>query len=135
LQNSALSERDCCAVQQIQSELGTLTPILGRFIHTLERARTKMFRPSGQAGTGRRPYERACLAKAFLAKAVLGVSQTRALHFFANRRETRPQRMDRRPGGAPAMKPRDAMAAALWIFFRCSGLSARKWRAGSWRRL
>jgi transposase len=42
--------------------------------------RIETFCPSGYVGTGRRPHERAWLANAFLAKAVLGIRQTRALH-------------------------------------------------------
>lgn len=66
-------------IPQLQSEPGSLTPKLERLIHTLEWARIETFCPSGYAGTGRRPHERAWLANAFLGKAVLGVGQTRAL--------------------------------------------------------
>lgn len=67
-------------IPHLQSYLGTLTPKLERLIHTLEWARIETFCSSGYVGTGRRPHERAWLANAFLAKAVLGISQTRALH-------------------------------------------------------
>jgi hypothetical protein len=60
--------------------LGTLTPKLERLIHTLAWARIETFCLSGYVGTGRRPHERAWLANAFLAKAVLGIRQTRAWH-------------------------------------------------------
>jgi hypothetical protein len=65
-------------IPHLQSELGTLTPKLERLIHTLAWARTETFCPSDYVGTGRRPHERVWLANAFLAKAVLGIRQTRA---------------------------------------------------------
>jgi hypothetical protein len=57
-----------------------LTPKLERLIHTLEWARIEESCPSRCIGTGRPPHERAWLANAFLAKAVLGIPQTRTLH-------------------------------------------------------
>jgi hypothetical protein len=63
----------------LRQEAGDLTPKLERLIHTLEWARIEEFCLSRYAGTGRPPHERAWLANAFLAKAVLGIATTRAL--------------------------------------------------------
>jgi hypothetical protein len=57
-----------------------LTPKLERLIHTLEWARVEELCSSRYAGTGCPPHERAWLADAFLAKPVLGLEKTRALH-------------------------------------------------------
>jgi hypothetical protein len=57
-----------------------LTPKLERLVHTLEWARVEEFCSSRYAGTGCPPHERAWLANAFLAKPVLGLEKTRALH-------------------------------------------------------
>lgn len=58
------------------AEAGPLTPKLERVAHVLEWTRIEEFLAASWCGTGRPPYERAWLANAFVAKAVLGIGTT-----------------------------------------------------------
>jgi len=64
---------------ELRSELGALTPKLEKVIHTLEWVRIEEFVASSRPGVGRPPCERAWLANAFVAKAVLGLATTAGL--------------------------------------------------------
>lgn len=64
---------------QLKEELGGLTPRLERVIHTLEWVRVEEFTRSSDEAMGRPGHERAWLANAFVAKAVLGLTTTVAL--------------------------------------------------------
>ena len=64
---------------ELRNDVGTLTPKLERVIHTLEWVRIEEFVTSTWCGIGRPPSERAWLANAFVAKAVLGLSTTGGL--------------------------------------------------------
>jgi len=57
----------------------TLTPKLEKLIHTLEWVRIEEFVQASWCGLGRPPHERAWLANAFVAKAVLGMATTAGL--------------------------------------------------------
>ena len=61
---------------QLKIEVGALTPKLERVIHILEWVRIEEFVASSWCGLGRPPVERAWLANAFVAKAVLGLATT-----------------------------------------------------------
>lgn len=64
---------------ELRNDVGTLTPKLERVIHTLEWVRIEEFVTSTWCGIGRPPSERAWLANAFVAKAVLGLTTTGGL--------------------------------------------------------
>jgi Transposase DDE domain/Transposase domain (DUF772) len=64
---------------ELRNDVGTLTPPLEKVIHILEWVRIEEFTGTGWCGVGRHPYERAWLANAFVAKAVLGLATTVAL--------------------------------------------------------
>lgn len=64
---------------ELRNDVGTLTPKLERVIHTLEWVRIEEFVTSSWCGIGRPPSERAWLANAFVAKAVLGLNTTSGL--------------------------------------------------------
>jgi hypothetical protein len=64
---------------ELRSDVGPLTPKLEKVIHTLEWVRIEEFTDSAWCGVGRPPHERAWLANAFVAKAVLGLTTTAAL--------------------------------------------------------
>ncbi len=64
---------------ELRHDVGTLTPKLERVIHTLEWIRIEEFVTSTWCGIGRPPSERAWLANAFVAKAVLGLATTAGL--------------------------------------------------------
>lgn len=64
---------------ELKYDVGPLTPKLERFIHILEWVRIEEFVASSWCGVGRRPHDRAWLANAFVAKAVLGIPTTTAL--------------------------------------------------------
>lgn len=66
-------------IPELRNEAGTLTPKLERVIHTLEWVRIEEFVTSTWRGIGRPPSERAWLANAFVAKAVLGLTTTAGL--------------------------------------------------------
>jgi Transposase DDE domain/Transposase domain (DUF772) len=63
-------------IPELKGEVGTLTPKLEKVIHTLEWVRTEEFVDSSWCGVGRPPHERAWLANAFVAKAVLDITTT-----------------------------------------------------------
>jgi len=63
-------------IPELKADVGPLTPKLEQVIHTLEWVRIEEFVSSAGAGVGRPPCERAWLANAFVAKAVLGLSST-----------------------------------------------------------
>jgi hypothetical protein len=60
----------------LRNEIGALTPKLEKVIHILEWVRIEEFTKSSWGGVGRPPHERAWLANAFVAKAVLDLSTT-----------------------------------------------------------
>ena len=66
-------------IPELRNDVGTLTPKLERVIHTLEWVRIEEFVTSTWCGIGRPPSERAWLANAFVAKAVLGLTTTAGL--------------------------------------------------------
>lgn len=66
-------------VPMLIDEMGALTPKLEKVIYTLEWVRIEEFTGSSWQGIGRPPCERAWLANAFVAKAVLGLTTTSAL--------------------------------------------------------
>ena len=63
----------------LRNDIGELTPKLKRVIHILEWVRIETFTQESWNGVGRPPHERAWLANAFVAKAVLGLTTTAAL--------------------------------------------------------
>jgi hypothetical protein len=64
---------------ELKNEVGVITPKLEQVIHTLEWVRIDEFVVSSWCGNGRLPHDRAALASAFVAKAVLGLSITKGL--------------------------------------------------------
>jgi hypothetical protein len=66
-------------IPELRNDVGVLTPKLERVIHILEWVRIEEFTQASWCGVGRPPHERAWLANAFVAKAVLGLSTTAAL--------------------------------------------------------
>jgi hypothetical protein len=61
---------------QLRCDVGTLTPKLEQVIYVLEWVRIEEFTAETWCGVGRPPHERAWLANAFVAKAVLGLTTT-----------------------------------------------------------
>ena len=61
---------------ELREQVGPLTPKLEKVIHTLEWVRIEEFTGQSWCGVGRPPFERAWLANAFVAKAVLGLTTT-----------------------------------------------------------
>jgi hypothetical protein len=66
-------------IPELRNDVGPLTPKLEKVIHILEWVRIEEFTGPGWCGVGRHPHERAWLANAFVAKAVLGLAKTAAL--------------------------------------------------------
>src|ERR1700753_1257877 len=64
---------------ELKDAVGTLTPKLEKVVHILEWVRMEEFTATSWCGAGRPPHERAWLANAFVAKAVLGLSTTAGL--------------------------------------------------------
>lgn len=64
---------------ELREEVGTLTPKLEKLTHTLEWVRIEEFIGSTRCCIGRPPRDRAALASAFVAKAVLGLTTTAGL--------------------------------------------------------
>lgn len=64
---------------ELKSEVGALTPKLKQVVHTLEWIRIDELIGSTWCGNGRPPHDRAALASAFIAKAVLGLCTTKGL--------------------------------------------------------
>lgn len=64
-------------VPLVEADLGQpLTPVMERLLCIWERVEIERFVPSSRGLVGRPPRERAALARAFVAKAVLGLTQT-----------------------------------------------------------
>jgi len=63
-------------IPELRDDVGTLTPRLEKVIHVLEWVRIEEFTGPGWCGVGRHPHERAWLANAYVAKAVLGLDAT-----------------------------------------------------------
>ena len=61
---------------ELKEQVGPLTPKLEQVINTLEWVRIEEFTGVSWGGVGRPPFERAWLANAFVAKAVLGLATT-----------------------------------------------------------
>ncbi len=61
---------------ELHDQIGALTPKLEKVIHILEWVRIEEFTRESWCGIGRPPFERAWLANAFVAKAVLGLATT-----------------------------------------------------------
>lgn len=66
-------------IPALRDDIGVLTPKLERVIHILEWVRIEEFTRVSWCAVGRPPHERAWLANAFVAKAVLGLPTTAAL--------------------------------------------------------
>lgn len=66
-------------IPELKTYLGPLTPKLERLIHLLEWVRIEEFVVTHRCGVGRPAHERAWLANAFVAKALLGLSTTKDL--------------------------------------------------------
>ena len=64
---------------ELRHEVGALTPKLEKLIHTLEWVRIDEFVGTTWCGIGRPPRDRAALASAYVAKAVLGLTTTTGL--------------------------------------------------------
>lgn len=64
---------------ELRDEVGTLTPKLEKVIHILEWVRIEEYTAPSWCGVGRPGHERAWLANAFVAKAVLGLTTTAGL--------------------------------------------------------
>lgn len=64
---------------ELRQECGALTPKLEKLVHILDWVRIEEWSVQTWQGIGRKPHERSALANAFVAKAVLGLSTTRAL--------------------------------------------------------
>ena len=63
-------------IPELRSDISTLTPKLEKVVHILEWVRIEEFTTSSWCGAGRPPHERAWLANAFVAKAVLELTTT-----------------------------------------------------------
>lgn len=64
---------------ELRGEFAALTPKLEKVIHTLEWVRIDEFVGATWCGTGRPPRDRAAMASAYIAKAVLGLTTTAGL--------------------------------------------------------
>jgi hypothetical protein len=64
---------------ELRDDFGALTPKLEKLVHILEWVRIEEFTESSWCGLGRPAHERAWLANAFVAKAVLGITTTAGL--------------------------------------------------------
>ena len=64
---------------ELKSEFGAMTPKLEKVVHTLEWVRIDEFIGTTWCGTGRPPHDRASMASAYIAKAVLGLTTTSGL--------------------------------------------------------
>lgn len=86
--NTALRERLTQFHRSFQHQLvplveadiaGPLTPMMSRLLRVWECVEVERFVPSARGYVGRPPRDRSALARAFVAKAVLGLTQTSAL--------------------------------------------------------
>jgi hypothetical protein len=66
-------------IPELGRECGALTPRLEKLVHILDWVRIEEWSVPTWQGIGRKPHDRGALANAFVAKAVLGLSTTRAL--------------------------------------------------------
>lgn len=66
-------------IPELKRECGGLTPKLEKLVYILDWVRIEEWSVSTWQGIGRKPHDRSALANAFVAKAVLGLSTTRAL--------------------------------------------------------
>ncbi len=64
---------------ELKRECGGLTPKLEKLVYILDWVRIEKWSVQTWQGIGRKPHDRSALANAFVAKAVLGLSTTRAL--------------------------------------------------------
>jgi hypothetical protein len=64
---------------ELKRECGALTPKLEKLVHILDWVRIEEWSVQTWVGIGRKPHDRSALANAFVAKAVLGLTTTRAL--------------------------------------------------------
>lgn len=64
---------------ELKQECGALTPKLEKLVHILDWVRIEEWSMQTWQGIGRKPHDRSALANAFVAKAVLGLTTTRAL--------------------------------------------------------
>ena len=64
---------------ELKQEWGALTARLEKLVHILDWVRIEEWSVQTWQGIGRKPHDRSALANAFVAKAVLGLSTTRAL--------------------------------------------------------
>jgi transposase len=76
---NCLNEQYCDLIPELRNDVGVLTPKLECVIHILEWVRIEEFTQVSWCGVGRPAHERAWLANAFVAKAVLGLPTTAAL--------------------------------------------------------
>ena len=65
--------------RELKRKYGALTPRLEKLVHILDWVRIEQWLLPTWRGVGRKPHDRRALADAFVAKAVLGLSTTRAL--------------------------------------------------------
>jgi len=107
---------------ELRNDLGALTPKLEKVIHILEWVRIEEFTESSWCGVGRPPHERAWLANAFVAKAVLGLTSTVGLID-----RLRVDRALRRICGFPLFKklPSDATFSRAFEEFAAACLAKR----------
>ena len=68
-----------CLFPWLREEVDPMTEALGRLVTTLDMIGLEAFIPEPARGAGRPPEDRRSLARAFVAKAVLGVPTTTAL--------------------------------------------------------
>ena len=66
-------------IPELKRDYGSLTPKLEKLVHILDWVRIEEWTQQKWQGMGRKPHDRGALANAFVAKAVLGLSTTRAL--------------------------------------------------------
>lgn len=111
---------------ELAEEFGGLTPKLEKVIHTLEWVRIEEFKGTSWCGVGRPPFERAWLANAFVAKAVLGLPTTAGL-----RERLMIDRALRRICGFPLCRklPSEAAFSRAFDEFAEAGLSQRVYEA------
>lgn len=64
---------------ELRQQCGALTPKLEKLVHILDWVRIEEWSVQTWLGMGRKPHDRSALANAFVAKAVLGLTTTRAL--------------------------------------------------------
>jgi len=86
---------------ELRSAVGALAPQLEQVVHTLEWVRIEEFVVSTWGGCGRPEHDRGMLAKAFVAKAVLGLTTTAGLIERPGKgeaREVKPGKLEQQQG-------------------------------------